>query len=120
MQVIKYLTSSFDMINSTDHQGNTALHVAASRGQLPTAEALVSAFPSLISLRNNSGEIFLHKAVSGFKSHAFRRLDKQVELLRNMLSGKNFHLADIINVKNNDGRTALHMAIISNIQLPYQ
>ena len=115
MQVVKYLTSSFDMINSTDHQGNTALHVAASRGQLPTAEALVSAFPSLISLRNNSGEIFLHKAVSGFKSHAFRRLDKQVELLRNMLSGKNFHVADIINVKNNDGRTALHMAIIGNI-----
>ncbi|KHN32062.1 E3 ubiquitin-protein ligase mib1 [Glycine soja] len=115
VEVVKYLTSSFDMINSTDHQGNTALHVAASRGQLPTAEALVSAFPSLISLRNNSGEIFLHKAVSGFKSHAFRRLDKQVELLRNMLSGKNFHLADIINVKNNDGRTALHMAIIGNI-----
>ncbi|KAK7381014.1 hypothetical protein VNO78_33537 [Psophocarpus tetragonolobus] len=115
VEVVKFLTSSFDMINSTDHQGNTALHVAASRGQLPTAEALVSAFPSLISLRNNSGETFLHKAVSGFQSHSFRRLDKQVELLRNMLSGKNFHVEDIINAKNNDGRTALHMAIIGNI-----
>jgi len=115
MQVVKYLTSSFDMINSTDHQGNTCLHVAASRGQLATAEALVSAFPSLISLRNNSGETFFHKAVSGFQSHAFRRLDKQVDLLRNMLSGKNFHVGDIINDQNNDGRTALHMAIIGNI-----
>ncbi|CAJ1947570.1 unnamed protein product [Sphenostylis stenocarpa] len=115
VEVVKYLTSSFDMINSTDHQGNTALHVAASRGQLPTAEALVSAFPTLISVRNNSGENFLHKAVSGFQSHAFRRLDKQVDLLRNMLSGNNFHVEDIINVKNNDGRTALHMAIIGNI-----
>ncbi|ESW23551.1 hypothetical protein PHAVU_004G056800 [Phaseolus vulgaris] len=115
VQVVKYLTSSFDMINSTDHKGNTSLHVAASRGQLATAEALVSAFPTLISLRNNSGETFFHKAVSGFQSHAFKRLDKQVELLRNMLSGKNFHVGDIINDKNNDGRTALHMAIIGNI-----
>lgn len=115
VEVVKYLTSTFDMIHSTDHQGNTALHVAASRGQLQTAQALVSAFPSLISLRNNTGETFLHKAVSGFKSHAFRRLDRQVELLRNMLSGKNFHVEDIINVKNNDGRTALHMAISGNI-----
>lgn len=115
VEVVQYLTSTFDLINSTDHQGNTALHVAASRGQLPTAEALVSAFPTLISLRNNSGETFLHKAVSGFQSHAFRRLDRQVDLLRNLLSGKNFHVEDIINDKNNDGRTALHMAIIGNI-----
>ncbi|XP_027924246.1 ankyrin repeat domain-containing protein 50-like [Vigna unguiculata] len=115
VEVVKYLISSFDMINSTDHQGNTSLHVAASRGQLATAETLVSAFPTLISLRNNSGETFLHKAVSGFQSHAFRRLDKQVDLLRNMLSGKNFHVGDIINDKSNDGRTALHMAIIGNI-----
>lgn len=115
VEVVKYLISSFDMINSTDHQGNTALHVAASRGQLAAAEALVSAFPTLISLRNNTGETFLHKAVSGFQTPAFRRLDRQVELLRNLLSGKNFHVEEIINVKNNDGRTALHMAIIGNI-----
>ncbi|KAK7316062.1 hypothetical protein VNO77_34734 [Canavalia gladiata] len=115
VEVVKYLISSFDMINSTDHQGNTALHVAASRGQLAAAEALVSAFPSLISQRNNSGETFLHKAVSGFQTPAFRRLDRQVELLRKLLSGMNFHVEDIINVKNNDERTALHMAIIGNI-----
>ncbi|XP_061345455.1 uncharacterized protein LOC133291247 isoform X2 [Gastrolobium bilobum] len=115
VEVVKYLASSFDMINSTDHKGNTALHVAASRGQLAAAEALVSSFPTLISLRNNAGETFLHKAVSGFQTPAFRRLDRQVELLRKLLSGKNFHVEDIINVKNNDGRTALHMAIIGNI-----
>lgn len=115
MQVIKYLTSSFDIINSTDHQGNTALHVAAYRGQLAAVEALVSADPSLISQTNNVGETFLHKAVSGFQTPAFRRLDRQVALLKQLLSGKNFHIEEIINVKNNDGRTALHMAIIGNI-----
>lgn len=115
MQVVKYLASSFDMIKSTDHKGNTPLHVAASRGQLAAAEVLVSAFPTLISLRNNTGETFVHKAVSGFQTPAFRRLDRQVELLRKLLSGNHFRVEDIINVKNNDGRTALHMAIIGNI-----
>ncbi|KAK7266894.1 hypothetical protein RIF29_19554 [Crotalaria pallida] len=115
VEVVKYLTASFDMINSTDHKGNTALHVAASRGQLAAAEALVSAFPTMISLRNNSGETFLHKAVSGFQTPGFRRLDRQVELLRKLISGNNFNVEEIINVKNNEGRTALHMAIIGNI-----
>ncbi|KAF7819459.1 ankyrin repeat domain-containing protein 50 [Senna tora] len=115
VEVVKYLTSSFDMINSTDHQGNTALHVAAYRGQLAAVEALISAHPTLISQTNNVGETFLHKAVSGFQTPAFRRLDRQVSLLKQLLSGENFHIQEIINVKNNDGRTALHMAIIGNI-----
>ncbi|KAI4350557.1 hypothetical protein L6164_005004 [Bauhinia variegata] len=115
VEVVKYLVSSFEMINSTDHQGNTALHVAACRGQLAAVEALLSTFPSLISLRNNSGETFLHKAVSGFQTPAFRRLDRQVELLKQLISGKNFHIGEIINAKNNEGRTALHLAIIGNI-----
>ncbi|OIW06440.1 hypothetical protein TanjilG_05211 [Lupinus angustifolius] len=115
VEVVKYLTSSFDMINATDQKGNTALHVAASRGQLAAAEVLVSAFPTLISLRNNTGETFLHKAVSGFQTPAFRRLDRQVELLKKLISGKNFNVEEIINVMNHDNRTALHMAIIGNI-----
>ncbi|KAI4348271.1 hypothetical protein L6164_009008 [Bauhinia variegata] len=115
VEVVKYLVSSFDIINSTDHHGNTALHVAASRGQLAAVEALLCASPSLISLKNNTGETFLHKAVSGFQNPGFRRLDHQVELLKQLISGRNFHLGEIINVKNNEGRTALHLAVIGNI-----
>lgn len=114
MQVVKYLTSSFDIINSTDHQGNTGLHVAAYRGQLAAVETLVSVPSTLISLRNNTGETFLHKAVSGFQSPSFRRLDKQVELLRQLLSDERFHIEEIINAKNNDGRTALHIATMGS------
>ncbi|CAI8594034.1 unnamed protein product [Vicia faba] len=113
LEVVKYLASSFNIIlNSTDHQGNTALHIAASRGQLSAANALIASSPSLISQRNNSGATFLHKAVSGFQTPAFRRFDRQVELLRNLLTTNRFHIEHIINLKNNDGRTALHMAII--------
>ncbi|XP_027353133.1 uncharacterized protein LOC113863678 isoform X2 [Abrus precatorius] len=115
VQVVKYLKSSFDIINSTDHQGNTALHVAAYRGQLAAVKALISTSPALISLRNNTGETFLHKAVSGFQSPSFRRLDRQVELLRQLVSDENFHIEEIINVKNADGRTALHIATIGKI-----
>ncbi|KAK7395715.1 hypothetical protein VNO78_16282 [Psophocarpus tetragonolobus] len=115
VEVVKYLSSTFDIINSTDHQGNTALHVAAYRGQLAAVEALVSASPALISKRNNAEETFLHKAVSGFQSTSFRRLDRQVELLRQLVSGKNFQIEQIINVKNTDGRTALHIACIGKI-----
>ncbi|CAJ1784642.1 unnamed protein product [Sphenostylis stenocarpa] len=117
VEVIKYLTSSFDIINSTDHQGNTALHVAAYRGQLAAVEALVSASPTLISQRNNAGDTFLHKAVSGFQSTSFRRLDRQVELLRQLVSCKKFHIEEVINVKNTDGRTALHIGTIGKIHI---
>ncbi|CAJ2637151.1 unnamed protein product [Trifolium pratense] len=118
VEVVKYLASTFDiLINSTDHQGNTALHVAASRGQLSAANALIASSPTLISHRNNLGETFLHKAVSGFQTPAFRRLDRQIELLKNLLTTNHFHVEQIINIKNNDGRTALHMAIIGNIHI---
>ncbi|TQD98110.1 hypothetical protein C1H46_016232 [Malus baccata] len=115
VEVVKYLVASFDIINSTDRQGNTALHVAASRGQLAAAEALISASPSSISARNNSGETFLHKAISGFQSPAFRRLDRQIQLLKQLVSEKAFNIEHIINAKNNEGRTALHTAIIGDV-----
>ncbi|GMN42677.1 hypothetical protein TIFTF001_011875 [Ficus carica] len=115
VEILKYLAESFDMISSTDHQGNTALHVAAYRGQLAALEALISASPSSIHLKNNAGETFLHKAVSGFQALAFRRLDRQIDLFRQLVCGKVFNIQDIINAKNNEERTALHVAIVGNV-----
>ncbi|KAF2316468.1 hypothetical protein GH714_041809 [Hevea brasiliensis] len=114
-RVVKDLIASFDIINSTDHLGNTALHIAAYRGQLSVVEALIAASPSLISLTNNAGETFLHMAVSGFQTPAFKRLDRQIELMKQLVCGKFFNVEDIINAKSNDGRTALHTAIIGNV-----
>ncbi|XP_050232830.1 uncharacterized protein LOC126681331 [Mercurialis annua] len=115
VEVVKHLVASFNIINSTDHQGNTALHIAAYRGQQSVVEALIVASPSLISSTNNAGETFLHMAVSGLQTPAFKRLDRQIELMKQLVSGKIFNVADVINAKSNEGRTALHMAIAGNV-----
>ncbi|KAG5221980.1 serine/threonine-protein phosphatase regulatory ankyrin repeat [Salix suchowensis] len=116
LEVVKDLITSFDIIASRDHQGNTALHVAAYRGYLAAAEVLILASPSLATLTNNYGDTFLHMAVSGFRTSGFRRVDRQIELIKLLVSGKIVSIKDVINVKNNDGRTALHLAVIENIQ----
>ena len=113
--MVKNLVASFDIIDSVDDQGNTALHIAAYRGQAAVVEALIHASPSLISVRNKAGETFLHLAVSGFQTPAFRRVDQQINLMKQLVHAKNFNMEDIVNAKNNDGRTALHMAIIGNV-----
>lgn len=117
VELVKSLLVSYDMIKSTDNQGNTALNVAAYRGHLAVVEVLVSSSPSTSSMKNNYGDTFLHMAVAGFRSPGFRRLDRQIELMTQLVRGKVVaNIEDIINVRNNDGRTALHMAVIENIQ----
>ncbi|GAA0175655.1 hypothetical protein LIER_28785 [Lithospermum erythrorhizon] len=113
--VVKDILASFDMISSKDKYGNTALHVAAYRGQLSAVEALVLASPSLIHFKNNAGDTFLHMAVTGFQTPSFRRLDRQIELMEQLVNREIFQIEKIVNVGNNEGRTALHLAIIGNI-----
>lgn len=115
VQVVKDLLATYDIIKSTDNQGNTALHVAAYRGYLGVAEVLILASPSSTSLINNYGDTFLHMAVAGFRSPGFRRVDRQIELMKQLVCGKFVNMEDVINVKNSDGRTALHMAVVENI-----
>ncbi|CAH9117335.1 unnamed protein product [Cuscuta europaea] len=111
VEVVKtLLMSTEDISSSQDKQGNTALHVAAYRGYLAVVEILV--VPSSASLTNNYGDTFLHMAVAGFTVPGFRRLDCQIELMKQLVSGKLVDIESIINVRNNDGQTALHMAVM--------
>ncbi|MFS7970428.1 putative ankyrin repeat-containing domain-containing protein [Helianthus anomalus] len=115
VEVVKDLISVFGMINSTDKQGNTALHIAAYRGQLSTVEVLIQACPESIHSRNNAGETFLHKAVTGFQTPTFRRLDRQIVLMKQLVCSKSFKIEETINATDNDGRTPLHLAISGNL-----
>lgn len=116
VEVVKDLVASFDIITSTDNQGNTALHVAAYRGYLAVVDFLILSSSSLAFLKNNYGDTFLHMAVAGFRTPSFRRLDWQIELMKQLVCGNIANMNEIINLRNNDGRTALHMAVIENIQ----
>ncbi|XP_023772982.1 uncharacterized protein LOC111921629 [Lactuca sativa] len=115
IEVVKHLISSFDIINSTDKQGNTALHTAAYRGQLSAVEVLIQASPSSVHSRNDAGETFLHKAVTGFQTPTFRRLDRQIGLMKQLVCSTTCKIEETINAKDNGGRTALHLAINGNL-----
>lgn len=115
VQVVEALVAKFDIITSTDGQGNTALHVAAYRGHLAVVEMLIISSPSCTTITNNVGDTFLHMAVAGFRTSGFRRLDRQIELMKQLLCGKIVDMEMVVNVRNNYGRTALHMAVIGNI-----
>lgn len=117
MQVVRKLLESFDIINLRDDLGNTALHVACYRGYLPVVEILIDASPSLAMLVNYHGDTLLHLAVAGFKSPGFCRLDKHAELMKQLVSEKIVKTREIVNLKNNDGRTALHVSVIDNVQV---
>ncbi|KAL5208485.1 hypothetical protein ABZP36_032920 [Zizania latifolia] len=112
MEVVKYLMATFDIINSTDTHGNTALHVAAYRGHLPVVEALVAASPSTLSAVNRAGDTFLHSAIAGFRTPGFRRLDRQMELMRHLIRERAADVQKIINIRNDAGLTVLHMAVV--------
>lgn len=113
--MVKGLVGSLEIIDARDNEGNTALHVAAFRGHLPVLEALVAASPSSAASTNNGGETILHLAVAGFRTSGFRRLDRQMELVRRMAAGDLVNLGEMVNARNGDGRTALHMAVAGDV-----
>ncbi|XP_010551919.1 PREDICTED: serine/threonine-protein phosphatase 6 regulatory ankyrin repeat subunit B [Tarenaya hassleriana] len=120
--VVKQLVASFDIINVVDNQGNTALHVAAYRGHAAVVEALIANTTSLITARNNGGDTFLHAGISGFQTPAFERLDRHRELMNRLITSVSKslgHVEDIVNSQNNEGRTALHLAISGNVPLEF-
>ncbi|KAL6619989.1 hypothetical protein ACP70R_035128 [Stipagrostis hirtigluma subsp. patula] len=115
VEVVKDIIASFGIVNSVDDQGNTALHIAAFRGHLPVVKALISASSSLVSSTNEAGDTFLHMALTGFGTPGFRRLDRQMELVRQLVGGEIMDVSSIINAQNDDGRTVLHLAVVGNL-----
>ncbi|KAG7020124.1 Ankyrin repeat-containing protein [Cucurbita argyrosperma subsp. argyrosperma] len=116
IEVVKNLVASFDIISSTDDQGNTSLHVAAYMGHLAVVEFLIHDSPSLTSLSNSHGDTFLHLAVAGFRTSGFRRLDRQIELMEHLIHVELMNVKEIINIRNNDGKTVLHVSVTKNVQ----
>ncbi|KAJ4892849.1 Ankyrin repeat family protein [Raphanus sativus] len=116
IKVVKYLITKYDSIMEIkDSHGNTALHIAAYKGHLAVMEALINESPPLISAVNNEGDTCLHMVVSGFAASGFKRLDRQMELLKKLVSGGgsfSVDFSEIVNVRNGNGRTVVHLAVM--------
>nr|XP_045086332.1 serine/threonine-protein phosphatase 6 regulatory ankyrin repeat subunit B-like [Aegilops tauschii subsp. strangulata] len=79
-----------------DIRGSTVLHAAAGRGQLEVVKRYVP----------------LHSAIAGFRTPGFRRLDRQLELTKHLIRERAADIRKIINLRNDAGLTALHMAVV--------
>lgn len=116
IKVVKYLITKYDSIMAVkDSHGNTALHIAAYKGHLAVMEALINESPPLISSVNNEGDTCLHMVVSGFAASGFKRLDRQMELLKKLVPGEgslSVDFSEIVNVRNVSGRTVVHLAVM--------
>jgi ankyrin repeat protein len=113
--VEELLLASPEIIESTDYQGNTALHVAAYSGHFVIVKKLLLSFPQLLLATNNDGNTLLHMTVAGFIASGSRRLDKQLDLVRHLVSDKTIYLPIIVNCQNKEGRTAMHMAVLGKV-----
>nr|VDD47403.1 unnamed protein product [Brassica oleracea] len=115
IKVVNYLITKYDSIMAIkDSHGNTALHIAAYKGHLAVMEALINQYPPLISAVNNEGDTCLHMVVSGLAASGFKRLDRQMELLKKLISGGvslSVDFSEIVNVRNANGRTVVHLAV---------
>ncbi|KAK9750962.1 hypothetical protein RND81_02G232800 [Saponaria officinalis] len=115
IEVVKDLIKTYDIIGMTDNHGNTALHIAAYKGHSSVVETLILASPKLATSRNDDGDTFLHIAVAGFQSRGFHQIDQQFELMKTLANNKLITSENVVNITNNEGKTALHVAVAMNI-----
>ncbi|KAE9454227.1 hypothetical protein C3L33_13902, partial [Rhododendron williamsianum] len=109
-----------DVLVYGDAQGSSVLHSAAGRGQVEgiLARGRGSNFVNSVNHLHNK-QLRRHippHGSSGFRTPGFHRLDRQIELIKQLVHGNLVNMEEIVNLTNNDGRTALHMAVIENVQ----
>ncbi|XP_042521189.1 ankyrin repeat-containing protein BDA1-like [Macadamia integrifolia] len=90
-----------DVCCITDHDGRTPLHLAAIKGRIDVMKELIQARPKVIHVRVfDRGESILHLCVK------YNRL----ESLKLILESATDQELELLNSKDDDGNTALHLA----------
>eukprot|EP00253_Pinus_taeda_P018434 PITA_18434 len=110
--VKEVLSAAPSTITFQDDNGNAALHVAAYNGHWGVVKEILRRVPPLFLTINNDGNTVLHLAVGGFKASGFRSPDRHMEVIKNLVSDKTLNLQTMVNCKNRDGKTPLHIAVI--------
>ena len=97
-QIIELLLSAkHSVAYIKDHDGMTALHVAAKQGHVSAMESIVKICPEICDAVDNEGQSALHIAARSGKGKVFRFILECFD-------------DDIINMQNYQGNTALHLA----------
>uniref|UniRef100_A0A0D9XQ28 PGG domain-containing protein n=1 Tax=Leersia perrieri TaxID=77586 RepID=A0A0D9XQ28_9ORYZ len=89
-----------------DSNGDYPIHVAASVGNLKLVALLLDKCPECAGLVDARGRTFLHVAVD-------RRMEQIVEFATD--DGRIGFLGAILNVQDDDGNTALHLAVLTGV-----
>ncbi|KAI5021180.1 hypothetical protein ZWY2020_055025 [Hordeum vulgare] len=97
-------------VYQADNKGLFPIHVAASLGIKGTIQTILENCPSSAGLRNAKGGTFLHVAVEE-TSIKHTLLDWQHRLKMVCSVCQNKSLTWILNMQDNDGNTALHLAV---------
>ncbi|PIA32465.1 hypothetical protein AQUCO_04500223v1 [Aquilegia coerulea] len=84
------------------NKGWTALHYAASTGNLSSVENIIRFCPDCSEVLDNEGQNFLHVVAMG----------KHVKLIKYILGTKEIH-SSVLNGEDNKGKTPLHVAALS-------
>jgi len=87
-----------------DSKGWLPIHVAAANGSLDVIEQLIDKCPECIESRNASGQSFLHVAIDKKRRNVVQYVCSRQSLAR------------ILNLTDQDGNTALHLAVKSGNQ----
>uniref|UniRef100_A0A0A9HIY2 PGG domain-containing protein n=1 Tax=Arundo donax TaxID=35708 RepID=A0A0A9HIY2_ARUDO len=85
-----------------DKHGSFPVHVAASAGSLESVIILLTRCPLCAGLRNAKGQTFLHVSVKNKRLHI-------VKFVCQLWARR--HLESVVNIQDNNGDTALHLAI---------
>ena len=107
-RVSQLLTVDKSITYIADNDMNTALHIAATRGEIDTAQTIILDCPDCCEMVNDSGQNILHIAFKNKKSNFAQYILRNYEAIS----------ATLVTQKDVDGNTPLHLMAASTCFAP--